>query len=290
MSGCEGKVLMALSEGGFQHLVACGRCATGVKAGRYLFEVKIVETRTTANSGGKYEPMPRQLLRLGFSTAESSVFLEGSEGGISFDSEGYFAHGKTKDGIGRRWRAYQVLGVMLNLDPASPNANTISLFVDGQRVCQPKALPEGLKGQTLYPTLNYKSMTLHVNFGSEPFAPLPFNCRMIADAAKDDTQQSSKSLAAGTREVLFPVCLPDQGSFAWLDEFLRENPKYTELSDRAILQWAEKSGIYRTQGYGWKNSNDRPGWDFGLKELDDSSIKNLTSTVAPLLNRDYVKM
>jgi len=291
MTSCEGKILMTLSEGGFQHLAGCGRAGMGVKAGRYLFEVKIVETRTPMSAGGRFEPMPRHLLRLGFSTAASPLFLEGSAGGIFFDSEGHFATGEIKEKVGRKFQAHQVLGVLLNLDPESPNANTISLFADGERVSQPKALPEAMHGQTLFPTVNFKSMTLHLNFGPEPFAPLPFKCRMLQDAAKADTVEAArKAPTAGTREVLFPVGLPDQGTFAWLDNFLKDNPHYTELSERSILEWAEKSNIYRSGGYTWKNSNDRPGLEFGIREMDDGSIKSLLGAVAPVLNRDYVKM
>ena len=46
-------------------------------------------------------------------------------------------------------------------------------------------------------------------------------------------------------EVLFPVGLPDEGMFDWLDMFLAKNPTYTELSDRVILDWAHKSGLWR---------------------------------------------
>jgi hypothetical protein len=290
MISCEGKILMALSEGGMQHLLATAQCNTGVKAGRYMFEVKIIENRTPMNSGGKYEPMPRQLLRIGLSTSTSSLFLESSECGICFDSEGNFGHGTTRERSGgRKWHTYQVLAVLLNLDANSPNANTVSLFADGRRVTPPKALPESLKGKTLYPTINYKNMTLHANFGPEPFAPLPFKCRMVQDAAKADTEESAMKQTEN-REVLFPVCIPDQGTFSWLDDFLQENPQCVELSNRAILSWAEKSNIYRSGGYSWKHCNDFPGWDFGVREMDDNSIKKLIGTVAPVLPRSYVVM
>merc|ERR1712232_199820 len=127
-------------------------------------------------------------------------------------------------------------------------------------------------------------MTLHANFGPEPFTPLPFKCRMVQDAAKADTEESSIKQTEN-REVLFPVCIPDQGSFSWLDGFLQENPQYVELSNRAILSWAEKSSIYRSGGYSWKHSNDFPGWDFGVREMDDNSIKKLIGVVARMLPR-----
>ena len=33
----------------------------------------------------------------------------------------------------------------------------------------------------------------------------------------------------GKYEVIFPVAVPDEGTFDWLDEFLEKNPEYVEL-------------------------------------------------------------
>lgn len=33
----------------------------------------------------------------------------------------------------------------------------------------------------------------------------------------------------GKYEVIFPVGVPDEGTFAWLDDFLKKNPTYVEL-------------------------------------------------------------
>ncbi|CAL1135319.1 unnamed protein product [Cladocopium goreaui] len=62
----------------------------------------------------------------------------------------------------------------------------------------------------------------------------------------------------GKYEVIFPVAVPDEGTFDWLDEFLEKNPQYVELSDRAIIKWAEKSGISHSEQNSWKNCNDKP--------------------------------
>merc|ERR1712060_269990 len=91
-------------------------------------------------------------------------------------------------------------------------------------------------------------------------------------------------------DVLFPVCLPDEGTFDWLDTFLKGNPSYAELRDRAILSWAEKSGLARPKGYASKESNDKPGMGFGIGMMDDGSIKRVLQTVAPIHKRNYVVM
>merc|ERR1711957_673473 len=77
------------------------------------------------------------------------------------------------------------------------------------------------------------------------------------------------------------------GTFTWLDCFLKDNPQYTEISDRMILDWAEKSGLVKSKN---KSSNDRPEWGFGLTMMDDGSLRKLLHNVAPLHSRNYVVM
>merc|ERR1712217_452890 len=59
--------------------------------------------------------------------------------------------------------------------------------------------------------------------------------------------------------------------------FLEENKDYTDLTDRAIQNWAEKSGIVRTaQG------------TTGIAALDDGSVQKVLHKVAPIQKRNYV--
>merc|ERR1712008_15957 len=103
--------------------------------------------------GRSRPPMPRQLLRIGFSTSASSLFLGESEEHICFDSEGNFTAEKKKKQLGanKRFTRDQVIAVVLNLDAKSPNKNTVSLFRDGERLSDPQPIPEALHGKTLYP-------------------------------------------------------------------------------------------------------------------------------------------
>jgi len=312
MPTCEGRMLMSLSEGGFQYLVAGARGDTGLKAGRYMFEAKIIEKRhpTDGPARGRdagREPWPKQLVRLGFSTSGSSLLLNDGTDGFAFDSEGHFVHGKDSKLVSESRRRSEsaafdlgeAVAILLNLDEKSPNAYTVSLFKDGVRVCQPQPIPEHLKGKTLFPTVNYRNMTVHMNFGVQPFVPLPFACRMLQDAAKDDVEVAKIIQPKdGKYEVLFPVGLPDEGTFDWLDHFLQEHPDYTELSDRAIADWAAKSGVnhqsYRRGGNnsnnGSCNSNDKPSIDFGLPGMDDMSVRQVLAAVTPLIQRNFVVM
>merc|ERR1712113_86021 len=68
-----------------------------------------------------------------------------------------------------------------------------------------------------------------------------------------------------------------------------KNPKYVELSDRAIQDWIVKSGMWKNQGWG-AESNDKPFYSFGLEQVDNHSILNAVLDMAPLYPRHYVLM
>merc|ERR1712187_139339 len=82
-------------------------------------------------------------------------------------------------------------------------------------------------------------------------------------------------------EVLCPVGLPEEGMFDWLDMFLKKNKKYTEVSDRAMKSWCEKSGI--TKKGQAANSNDKPNNEI-------TSITALLRSLLPLQQRDIIIM
>eukprot|EP00933_Yihiella_yeosuensis_P033903 TRINITY_DN274_c2_g1_i1.p1 TRINITY_DN274_c2_g1~~TRINITY_DN274_c2_g1_i1.p1 ORF type:complete len:838 (-),score=324.38 TRINITY_DN274_c2_g1_i1:132-2645(-) len=287
-----GKVLMSISEGGMQYLIASARANVGIKAGRYMYEVKIIETLNPAeiHAAPRNKVMgSRQLARLGFSTSDSPVLLGDGEASVFFDAEGYFSAGKVKTRAGQTFSRDQVIGILLNLDPKSPNVNTISLFRDGKRVSKPQALPEDLKGKTLFPHIAFRGLTVQVNMGPQSATQnMPFSCRMIQGAAKDDTEEA-KTAIAGKAEVIVPVAFPDEGTFAWLDSFLASKPGYVELSDRAIQNWAQSSGLMKPRG-GFGASNDKPSFAYGLPSMEDMSLRRVIKTVASITPRNYVVM
>lgn len=286
-------VLMCLSDGGFQYLLAGARASVGLQAGRYMFECKIIENVHPVEdmrTGGA--PPPRNLLRVGVSSSSSDLFLGESDENVCFDSEGgYVAGGVKRTSLFQKFNRDVVVAVVLNLDPTSPNANTVSLFLDGVRVSHPQLIPENLRGKPLYPTVSYRNVTVHAHFGPQPLVPLSFQCRTVQDASAKDAVVTPPTQET-QHEVLFPVGLPDEGMFDWLDMFLAKNPTYTELSDRVILDWAHKSGLWRPKGYGVnsRTSNDKPEMAFNAPLMDDMSIRRILSTVAPIQNRNYVVM
>merc|ERR1711920_159406 len=93
----------------------------------------------------------------------------------------------------------------------------------------------------------------------------------------------------GKYEVMLPVGFPDEGTFTWLDQFLEKNPQYVELSDRRILEWAASSGLWKS-GKGWKSSNDKPDFNFGIRDMDNYSVRRVVNSIAAVVPRNYVVM
>merc|ERR1712217_75096 len=109
-------------------------------------------------------------------------------------------------------------------------------------------------------------------------------------AAKSDVEEKKIAVPKdGKFDVLFPVGFPDEGTFGWLDGFLEKNPHYVELSDRKILEWADSSGMWKSSK-GWKSSNDRPEFNFGIQDMDNHSVKRLVNSIAAVVPRNYVVM
>merc|ERR1712060_546639 len=162
---------------------------------------------------------------------------------------------------------------------------------NGERICEPQPLPEQLKGKALFPHVCFRNVTVQLHFGPQCMKALPFKCRMLQEAAKADVEVMKPSAPKdGKYEVIFPVAFPDEGTFEWLNGFLEKNPQYVELSDRKMLEWAVKSGIWRPKSNSYKNSNDKPDFNFGIPAMDDMSAQRTVNSIAPVVPRNYVVM
>eukprot|EP00927_Polykrikos_kofoidii_P059509 TRINITY_DN5465_c0_g1_i1.p1 TRINITY_DN5465_c0_g1~~TRINITY_DN5465_c0_g1_i1.p1 ORF type:complete len:1000 (+),score=263.77 TRINITY_DN5465_c0_g1_i1:210-3002(+) len=292
-----GKLLTCLGEGGLQYLLASARTTVGMKAGRYMFEAKIVMNHSFAEqpptTNTARAPAPKQLLRVGVSlaglSAGSPVILGDTEDSVGFDSDGGFFRGKKRHKAGHKF-GFDTIAVLVNLDAKSPNFNTVSLFINGERASEPQSLPENMRGKVLYPTFTYRNVTLRTHFGVKPMVALPFKCRTLQDAAASDVHVSTVAAPVdGKYEVVYPIGLPTQGCFDWADEFLEKNPHFTELSDRKLLDWASRSGLIRPKSQK-RGSTDQPAFNFGLPLMDDYSVKTVLTAVAPLLRRNFLVM
>merc|ERR1711862_489246 len=114
---------------------------------------------------------------------------------------------------------------------------------------------------------------------------------MVQDAAAKDVVVTPDAVPKDDKcTALFPVGLPDEGAFQWLDSWIAKNPGYTELSDRALLSWAQKSGITRLKPYSSRTCNDKPDMAFGLPSLDDKSVQKTLAVLAGLQRRNVVVM
>ncbi|CAE8633151.1 unnamed protein product [Polarella glacialis] len=285
MSLAGGKMLMPLTDGGMQYLLAGVRANAGVKAGRCMFEARIFEhVHLAPEMPGDKAPHPRQLVRVGFSLMGSSLFVGDGACSCGFDSEGFFLQDKSRKKVASKFMRGQTVAVLVNLDVSSPNHNTVSLFVDGTRASPPMPLPKQLLGKPLFPTVTYKNVSLEVNFGPMAQVPLPFVCNMLGGAAMTDIEWCH--CEGDKPQVVFPVGLPKQGYFDWVDEFVEKNPGYTELSDRKIIEWASKSGIYCRIGNG--GSKDKPEAKFGVRALDDWSVRKVIRSLAASASGNFI--
>jgi len=291
----DGTIVSSLSQGGFQHLLSGIRANAGAVAGRYLFEVKVLEML----------PQVETALRVGFSTAQSSLFLaDGTANSVCFDYEGNFtaflpeAPRRTTKRVCRAPFTCKVVGVVLNLVEGSPNANTVSIFFDGVRQGKPQPLPEHLRGKALYPSLTFKNMTLAVNLGAGglQMRKLTFTCRMFGDIAAADAEAASVPRPSdGKYSVIVPVGLPEEGFFDYVDRFTEQHPEYVELSDRKILEWCMKSGLSQKgrQGKwsrhpGFVSTRDRPNFAFGIPSIDNKSVRTFLATLVKLAKRHFI--
>mmetsp|Transcript_108348 Transcript_108348/g.258547 ORF Transcript_108348/g.258547 Transcript_108348/m.258547 type:complete len:550 (-) Transcript_108348:60-1709(-) len=261
-----------------------------------MFEVKILEVMSPLEDPNARSrvPLPRSQLRIGFGSVKCNLFLGHTEDAIGFDSEGFLLQGKNRTPVAQKFSTGDVVAVVLNQISSSPNAHTVSLFKNGKRISQPQPVPQHLREKALYPLLTFKNVSLQYNFGPVSLAPLPFKCRMVNEVLQPDVCKKKEHTqhAEGQYEVLFPISLPDEGGFDWLDQFLIKNPHYVELSDRSLLNWCEKSGLLRPKGYNIlaKGSNDKPEMGMGITALDDLSVRRVLNAVAPIQQRNYVVM
>lgn len=149
---------------------------------------------TEPQGGRGREFASKFMVRLGLSLAGSSLVAGGgSVDAIFLDSEGFFSYGKVRTRVSHRFGQDDVVALLVNLDPSSPNANTVSLFCNGVRACEPQAVPERLLGKALWPHISYKNATVQVNLGPHALAPLPFKCPLLAGGAAEDLELAPPS-------------------------------------------------------------------------------------------------
>jgi hypothetical protein len=107
-----------------------------------------------------------------------------------------------------------------------------------------------MRNQALFPMVALREAAVSVSFGApgqRPICELPFRARLLDDAAAPTDVAPAKVMAPknGKYEVVFPVGLPGEGTYDFLDfEFYpsRSDIKFVEVSQRAINSALVQSG------------------------------------------------
>ncbi|CAE7667092.1 Hnrnpu, partial [Symbiodinium pilosum] len=145
------------------------------------------------------------------------------------------------------------------------------------------------KAPAVFPAVTFRNVTVQVHFGVAPLRPLPFKCHTWQEVQKAHSEvKTSPAPKDGKYQVLLPVGLPDEATFDWVDQFLSKNKNYTEISDRSILDWANRSGLQRSGGYFKRSSHDHPEMHFGLPLMDDYSVSKVLKAFATVLPRNFI--
>jgi len=281
-----GSVLSTINRDGFQHLLAGGRATTGMKSGRYLYEVRILDVASARD----HESQQWKTVRVGFGTAESGYVPGSDDQSFGADNDG----NKHTDGSGsklsgsHRWNVDDVVGVFLNLDASSEHKNTYSIFLNGERQGAPIAIPEKLHGKTLFPLIAVRSSTVAPHFGcngGRPLKELPFKARMLDDAAAADVVANTVvAPKSGKYDAAFLVGLPNEGTADYLDyEFYPANAekKYVEVSTRSLLKMCEASGL--------KGNPTNPA-SYRIAELDNGAMLKAFRNLAVSKRRNLILM
>eukprot|EP00928_Gymnodinium_smaydae_P045960 TRINITY_DN3058_c1_g2_i3.p1 TRINITY_DN3058_c1_g2~~TRINITY_DN3058_c1_g2_i3.p1 ORF type:complete len:1270 (-),score=186.24 TRINITY_DN3058_c1_g2_i3:120-3863(-) len=234
MPSARGNLYMPLYERGFECLNAGLRWDCGMRAGRYMFEVSIVDAPTALRAN----------MRIGLALDGSSLVFDRVKEHLWFDSDGFIMNGISRRPLANgRFGPRQSVVLVVDLEPESAHANTASLFVDGGRMSAPYPLPANFIGKAIYPTVNYRGVTIEVNFGPCPRIPLPFVCRMLQDASEADVEvKEIPNEDMESPELVIPIGLPGPSYKEYINKFISDNKEFTEISDQMIGNWLYRSG------------------------------------------------
>eukprot|EP00916_Digyalum_oweni_P026950 GHVL01044239.1.p1 GENE.GHVL01044239.1~~GHVL01044239.1.p1 ORF type:complete len:871 (+),score=156.93 GHVL01044239.1:105-2717(+) len=304
----EDGICSSLRSDHWAHLVNTIRGSLGAISGRYAFETRIISIDPVSDRDrGRFRVL------VGVSAIDSCPFINPAiRGGVQgpntygFDFDGWYFANRDRTKTSARVNPGDIVTIVLNLDPTSLNFRTLSAFRNGFRISTPQALPESYEtGTPLFPTFNFKGCTVATNMGGvdgeTQWCPLPFTCRMWASIldgdgswshfVDDGIEEKGKRLS----EVVWPIGLPDEGTFDWVDEFAKETcNRYMELSDRKMLEWIEQSGNVARRSSSVKTEHqciDRPEFCFSTPGLFDSAaIRKITRDLSTLRRRNYLWM
>jgi len=231
----EGSIVQSVNCDGMNLLVSQIRGTVGVKKGRYFYEVQVLE-------------MFQHKLEFCVGVSTAGAKWVGEELSCSFNQFGDFSvNGECTKMKLKGIQKHQVIGVLLNLDQKAHNKNTISLFVDGVRHCEPQPLPENMLKQALFPHVSFRGCSLGVNFRTQLKAT-PFTVAMWGQALATDTE-STKLRREDAPKAAFPIGFECD---AVLDKYrAANNCAFFELSKTYFDSWIKASNVNRKSEFAY---------------------------------------
>ena len=263
-------LVQGVTESTMSLLAGGSRCQVGVQPGqRAYFEVKALDMLASNTEFSRKTGATPNMLRVGFGTASCDLIIGADDDACGFDVEGSVWMGTEKKVAARRFGKSDVIGVMLNTIKGHTNENTISCFKNGVRLCQPQALPEHLRDTILFPIITVKNCSAMVNLGVFPCWSSPKWKQSLIGQCKNLEEKLMSRPADGVYECVVPCGIPNSGLYPYVDALQKKTDnKYVEISTRAFIDWAEKSGHRLSTKRTAMDSSSR---HFGIALLDNTN-------------------
>jgi len=228
-------ILSSIAIGG-QALHATTRSNVGFTTGRYMVECQVLSMHNNNHSE----------IRIGVSTEGSKLHI-GTANSVGFSvtlntyqicqADGTLAAAKRNT---KRINQGDVIGLLVNRVEEG-NANTVSLFVNGERNSQPVTLPDAFVNEAAIPTFTVKNSTIQMLTLENLRATYPFACRsygMVADKVAES--YDIPTLEEG--EVVIPIGNPTK---EWVDKYIDSHKDHpvVNLTSGGFQEWATKSSV-----------------------------------------------
>ncbi|XP_064394573.1 heterogeneous nuclear ribonucleoprotein U-like protein 1 isoform X2 [Halichondria panicea] len=266
-----------LSEQGFARLWATTRGSSGVKGGRYYYEVKIEENVSVELPETEEHP---HAIRVGW-TLDDSKGLGEDNHSFGFGSTGKKVVNNVFESYAESYGPGDVIGCFLDLENSPA---TISFSKNSCDLSVAFTLEESLSGEAFFPCVSTKNVAFSINFGGDPWCEAEGveGYALIQAAAEEcrvSAPQAPKSVAEC--EVIMMVGLPASGKTTWAEKHCSKYPekRYTILGTNLIMERMKVSGLSRKANY---------------KSRFEALIKNATEMLNKLFllaaknNRNYI--
>ncbi|XP_063046788.1 heterogeneous nuclear ribonucleoprotein U-like protein 2 [Engraulis encrasicolus] len=217
------------------------RLSHGVHSGKVSFEVKYVQ-RLVSSSQEEWRKLDAEpcVLRVGWSTDETSLQLGETEGSYAFDSRGRKVNKGRREDFGEPFSEGDIIGCYAWVKDSGQSE--LSFFKNGRPLGVAFRLPASrLKGRTLYPHVLCKNCSVSLNLdplGSPPWYQGPIGFTPLHTLQPH--QRSAAPRPPPSREeceVVLMVGLPGVGKSHWAQAHLAQHPekRYTLLGTDALM-------------------------------------------------------